>query len=108
MREDSPDLVGEDNEPAIRPVDADGVAAVALGTAAWAVAGLVLLVFFRDDLDANGSSWWLWVCAVGAGLGLLGLPYVLKRRAAYQRHDAERHAAYQRHDADDDGEESSL
>lgn len=92
MREDNPDQVGDDtNDPAIRPVDADGVAAVVLGTAAWTVAGLVLLLFFREDLAASDSSWWLWVCAMGAGLGLLGLPYVLKRRAVYQRHAAEGH-----------------
>ena len=56
-----------------QPVDADGVAAVALGTAAWAVAGLVLVLFFRPELAADGNSWWLWVCLVGFGLGLIGL-----------------------------------
>lgn len=68
------------------PVDADGVAAVALGTAGWAIAGLVLLVFFRAELAEAGTSWWLWVCLVGCGLGLLGLPYVIRRRAVYRRH----------------------
>lgn len=68
------------------PVDADGVMAVALGTAAWAVAGLVMLVFFRSDLAAAGDTWWLWVCVVGCGLGLLGLPYVIRRRNVYRRH----------------------
>lgn len=71
-----------------KPVDADGVAAVAIGTAAWAVAGLVLVLFFRSELAADGNSWWLWVCLVGFGLGLIGLPYVIRRRAVYRQHAA--------------------
>lgn len=84
-------MTGDDEvERLIRtPVDADGVAAIALGTLAWALAAAVLFLFFREDLAADGDSWWLWVCVVGAGLGLLGLPYVIRRRAAYRRHAAE-------------------
>lgn len=74
-----------------RPVDADGVNAVALGTVAWIIALVVLLLFFRDSLAAADASWWIWVCAVGAGLGVVGLLYVTRRREAYRRH-ALRHA----------------
>ena len=35
-------------------VDADGVRAVAVGTIAWAVAAVVLWLFFRDQLAASG------------------------------------------------------
>lgn len=70
-----------------RPVDADGVNAVALGTIAWTVALGVLLVFFREPLAEADASWWIWVCAVGVGLGLLGLLYVTRRREAYRRHE---------------------
>lgn len=69
-----------------RPVDADGVNAVALGTIGWTVALVVLLVFFRDSLAAADASWWIWVCAVGAALGVVGLIYVTRRREAYRRH----------------------
>lgn len=69
-----------------RPVDADGVNAVALGTIAWTIALVVLLLFFRDSLAAADASWWIWVCAVGAGLGTVGLIYVTRRREAYRRH----------------------
>jgi len=69
-------------------VDADGVNAVILGTVAWAAAAVVLRLFFYDDLLASGASWWLWVCVTGFGLGLIGLPYVLRRRQAYRRHAA--------------------
>ena len=62
----------------VEPVDVDGVRAVAVGTVVWAVALVVLaLVGERGEV--------LWVCAAGVGLGLLGLPYVLRRRAAYRR-----------------------
>lgn len=69
-----------------RPVDADGVNAVALGTIAWTVALIVLGVFFRESLAEADASWWIWVCAVGAVLGVMGLFYVTRRREAYRRH----------------------
>lgn len=62
----------------VEPVDVDGVRAVAVGIVAWAVALVVLaLVGERGEV--------LWVCAAGVGLGLLGMPYLLRRRAAYRR-----------------------
>lgn len=73
-------------------VDADGVNAVILGTVAWAAAAVVLRLFFYDDLRTSGASWWLWVCVTGFGLGVIGLPYVLRRRRAYRRHAAAVHA----------------
>jgi hypothetical protein len=71
------------------PVDADGVSAVALGTVGWAIAFVVLVVFFRSDLAAADASWWIWVCLVGMGLGLVGLWYVTRRREVYRRHARE-------------------
>lgn len=53
------------------------------GTVVWAVAGLVLLVFFRDWLDAHGRTHWLHICLAGFLLGLPGLAVML-------RHDANR------------------
>lgn len=69
-----------------RPVDADGVNAVALGTLGWTVALVVLGIFFREPLAQADASWWIWVCAVGAVLGVFGLLYVTRRREAYRRH----------------------
>ncbi|TXH44663.1 MAG: hypothetical protein E6Q90_03465 [Actinobacteria bacterium] len=51
---------------------------------------MVLFGFFRPALAEHEASWWLWVPAAGAAMGLLGLPYVLRRRAAYRRHAATR------------------
>jgi Protein of unknown function (DUF2530) len=70
--------------PAVRPVDVDGVRTVAVGTVLWAIT-FVVLVLFRDDLDAEGVGWWLWTCLAGVGLGLLGLEYTRKRRDAIAR-----------------------
>jgi hypothetical protein len=61
----------------VEPIDVDGVKAVAFGTVVWAVALVVLAI-------AGQRGEVLWVCAAGVGLGLLGLPYVLRRRAAYR------------------------
>ena len=75
---------GGDGSPALKPVDADGVAAAVTGTIAWVVGGLVLWLGFGTRLAATGASWWLWVCAVGAGLGLIGVAYALRRRSVYR------------------------
>ena len=71
--------------PVPKPLDVDGVSAVIFGIVAWAVALVVLLLFFRHSLSAHGATWWLWVCVAGIGLGLVALPYVLRRRAVYRR-----------------------
>lgn len=69
----------------MEPLDEDGVVAVAIGTAAWLAAFAVLALFFRDDLAAHDSSWWLAVCLVGAGLGVMGLAYTIRRRSVYRK-----------------------
>jgi Protein of unknown function (DUF2530) len=63
----------------LAPLDVDGVGAVAAGTVAWAVLTVIALLT-RDRLAADGRSWWLWVAVTGTALGLLGLPYLLRRR----------------------------
>jgi len=59
-----------------------------VGTAAWAVA-LVVLLIVRDRLPP-GQRWWIWTCVSGVLMGLFALWYVprLKRgraRAAARR-----------------------
>lgn len=71
------------DQPEVRPLDVDGVAAVAVGTAVWAVLAVAALLL-RDRLAAAGHDWWLWVCVAGVGLGLLGLPLVIRRSRAYR------------------------
>lgn len=68
----------------MQPLDEDGVLAVTLGTVAWLVAFAVLFVFFRNDLRAHDTDWWLSVCLVGVALGVAGRWYTVRRRNAYR------------------------
>jgi hypothetical protein len=55
----------------------------ALGTLAWTVA-LVVLVLLGDGLPAT-ERWWIGVCVTGIVLGVFGflyIPWLLRRRAA--------------------------
>lgn len=74
------------DEPVVEPLDEDGVGAVAAGTVLWLVV-LVILVILRDRLGTD--SWWIQVALVGALLGLPGLWYTTRRRAAYRKVDHE-------------------
>lgn len=72
----------QQSAPAIEPLDEDGVGAVAVGTVLWLVT-LVVLVLLRDRLGAD--TWWIQVAVVGALLGIPGLWYTTRRRAAYRK-----------------------
>jgi membrane protein DedA with SNARE-associated domain len=61
-------------------LEANEVAIAVVGTIAWAVALVVLAVFFRDDLQRHDAGWWLWACGLGIVLGLYGLRFALRRR----------------------------
>jgi hypothetical protein len=63
----------------IPPLDVDGVATVAIGTAAWALSFVALLPFY-GALQDHGRVWLLWTCLAGFGGGLLGLEYCRRRR----------------------------
>lgn len=54
------------------------------GTAAWVIAGLVLLTQ-RGWLATHGHTWWLWMCLAGVLFGLLGWAMMV-------RHDRGRRA----------------
>ncbi|GIJ30599.1 hypothetical protein Vqi01_57610 [Micromonospora qiuiae] len=68
--------------PRPEPLDPPMVPFALAGMAAWAVVGLVLLLF-RDRLAASGNENWLWICLAGFLWGLPGL-------AVMMRHDANR------------------
>lgn len=60
----------------------------AAGTAAWAVA-LIVLVIMRNHIPAS-SHWWIWTCAVGVGLGLFALVYIPRMKRSRARAAARR------------------
>jgi len=72
-----------------KPLDVDGVNATVAGTVAWFIAFLIMVIFLREPLAEHDATWWIWVCVAGTGLGLIGLPYVMRRRAVYRRHAAQ-------------------
>ena len=55
-----------------------------VGTIIWAVA-LVVTLPFAGRLKDDGRLWWVATCAVGAGLGLLGLVYCKRRSDKLRR-----------------------
>jgi len=65
----------------LEPLDVDGVGVVTTLTGLWALAFLVLLPF-KGRLDEHGTGWWLWTCVAGVGLGLFGIWFCRRRRAA--------------------------
>ena len=69
--------------PAPEPLATSDVAAVAVGTALWAIA-LVLTLVLHDRLADDGRGDWVWIAAAGVFLGLIGLWHV-RRRAARLR-----------------------
>jgi hypothetical protein len=68
-------------EPPAGPAPHDEVRAAVAGIVLWAIALVVLAVFFRHDLQRHHATWWLWSCGLGLVLGLYGLRFALRRRA---------------------------
>jgi hypothetical protein len=76
------------------PYEGDDVKVVTIGTVLWAVA-FVALVPFYGQLARDGRGWWAWTCLAGFGLGLFGIEYCRRRRAAIES-DRERQAEERR------------
>ena len=62
------------------PLETDDRPLVIVGMVLWAVAFVVLVVFFRDDLRRHHASYWIWSCLIGIGLGLYALRFVSRRQ----------------------------
>ena len=73
----------QEQQPRPEPLDPPMVPIAVAGLVGWAVAGLVLLLFFRDWLTEHGHENWLWTCLAGFLWGFPGL-------AVMMRHDANR------------------
>ncbi|MQY09834.1 DUF2530 domain-containing protein [Actinomadura macrotermitis] len=70
------------------PLQTSDVRIALAGTAAWAVALVVLLL-----LDLPGRDrWWLWVCVSGIVIGLFASWYTPRLQSGRARQEAERAA----------------
>jgi hypothetical protein len=70
--------------PDPEPLETDDVAIVTVGTVLFAVA-LVASLIFHDRLADGGNENWTWIFLAGTFLGLIGVRYVRRRRAAIRR-----------------------
>lgn len=70
--------------PPPEPLQVDAVRVVAWGTALWAVA-VIVLVIFSARLAESGDLIWLWSAVSGLLLGLLGLRLCILRRRQDRR-----------------------
>ena len=62
----------------MEPMETNDVLIVAIGTALFAVAFLILYPM-HTSLERDGHGRWPWIALSGALLGLLGLAYCLRR-----------------------------
>ena len=64
--------MSEPEAPELQPVADDGIGALWVGMALWAIAGVILLAF-SDALADRGAEWWIVVCGAGLIIGLVEL-----------------------------------
>ncbi len=69
------------------PLETDDVLTVAVGTAGWALALVVLLALRATDAT-RVETWWLVMCGWGVALGVVGVRYCRRRHAAIARDQA--------------------
>jgi len=67
-------------QPDPQPLETNNRPVILVGIAAWIVAFVVLVVFFRDDLRHHHATYWLWSCGIGVAMGVYGLHFIKNRR----------------------------
>ena len=72
----------------IEPMETNDVLIVAIGTALFAVAFVVLLVL-RTSLERSGHGRWPWIALSGVIGGLLGLVYCVRRQQRMSKDNAQ-------------------
>jgi hypothetical protein len=68
----------------LEPMRINEAKVIWIGIGLWAAAFVVLLPF-RKTLISDGHGWWLYTCLAGAGLGMVGLPMVGRRKTVMAR-----------------------
>jgi hypothetical protein len=75
---------GRAGRPKLEPMRINEAKVIWIGIGLWAAAFLILLPF-RNTLISDGHGWWLYTCLAGAGLGMVGLPMVGRRKTVMAR-----------------------
>ena len=70
--------------PDPEPMQTDDERVVLVGTVGWVLVLLVLVVLRVAD-QTEVRNWWLGMCGYGIALGLVGLQYIRRRKAAIAR-----------------------
>jgi hypothetical protein len=70
------------------PLEANDQVVIWVGTAAWAVA-LVVLLIIRDSLPAS-QRWWIWTCVCGVAFGIFASWYVPRLKRGRDRAAADK------------------
>jgi hypothetical protein len=72
----------------IQPMETNDVLIVAIGTALFAVA-FVVLIALRTSLERSGHGRWPWIALSGALLGVVGLVYCVRRQQRMSKVNAQ-------------------
>jgi ABC-type nickel/cobalt efflux system permease component RcnA len=75
--------MSDSERPAPPPLEANDQRVTIVGTVAWAVALVVVLVLRAEDSTA--PQWWVWTCVAGICMGLFALWYVPRLKRARAR-----------------------
>ena len=72
----------------IQPMETNDLLIVAIGTALFGVAFVILLTM-RTSLERSGHGRWPWIALSGMLLGLIGLVYCHRRQQSLSKVNAE-------------------
>jgi hypothetical protein len=78
--------MGRPRRPEPPPLQTNDVLLAVLGTAAWAIALVVLVLVGLPKAD----RWWQWVCVAGIGIGLFAIWFVPRQRRSRAAFEARR------------------
>ena len=68
----------------LEPMQINEAKVIWIGIGCWTAAFLIMLPFRKTLID-DGHGWWLYTCLAGAGLGMVGLPMVGRRKTVMRR-----------------------
>jgi hypothetical protein len=77
-RIDGDSRLNSHDKTSLKPLEVNGITAVTVGTFAWMMT-LILLLLSRSWLTETNRTHWIWISVSGIILGLLGYRYSTRR-----------------------------